>query len=136
MSWGQEKQYCLPAGVVHPEGMTESFAILASTRARQLSKTNPRYSRVFFGARLRFDLTLTETVLCDIVQVLSRKTGWCFASRAYHARLLGTSERTIRRSVSKLIKLKLLERHEKDPRQLRTTMLWISECQADDVAGP
>ena len=96
----------------------------------------PRYAHVFFGARLRFDLSLAEATLCDIVVVLSRKTGWCFASRAYFARLLGTSERTVRRSVARLIELKLLERRVSDARQLRTTMLWISECQADDVAGP
>ncbi len=116
--------------------MTQPLATLTANRARRLVKTNPRYSRVFFGARLRFDLTLLEAVLCDVVHVLSRKTGWCFASRAYFARLLGSSERTVRRSIARLIELKLLERKEGAPRQLRATMLWISECQADDRAGP
>ena len=108
---------------------------LGSERLRQHAKTNPLYARVFFGARRRFGLSLPEVVLCDVVVVLSRKTGWCFASRAYLAGLLGISERSVRRSITQLEEKKLLERKTGSPRQLRATMLWISECQADDVAG-
>lgn len=116
--------------------MNTAISELGQDRLRQLAKTNPRYARVYFDARRRFDLTLAEVVLCDVIQVLSRKTGWCFASRAYLAGLLGVSERSVRRAVSRLIEIKLLERHPKDTRQLRTTLLWITENQADDVAGP
>lgn len=115
--------------------MVHSLSSTGEERLRRLAQTNPRYAKAFFGARRRFDLTLTEVVLCDVVQVLSRKTGWCFASRAYLSGLLGVSERSVRRAVHRLIEKKLLERHPEEQRQLRTTMLWISENQADDVSG-
>lgn len=118
------------------EGMTQNVRGLAAERHRRATNTNPRYARVYFGARLRFDLTLAEAVLCDVVVVLSRKTGWCFASRAYLATILGVSERQVRRMIARLEAEKLIERRDGQPRQVRATMLWIAECQADDQAGP
>ena len=115
--------------------MTTPIHTTTTQTLRRLSKTNPRYAKLYFGACLRFDLSLTEATLCDVVVVLSRKTGWCFASRVYLAHILRVSERSVRRMVTRLEELGLLERRKGHPRQLRATMLWISECQADDVAG-
>ena len=116
--------------------MTQSIHTTLQSNYRRATKTNPRYAKLYFGACLRFDLTLTEAALCDVVVVLSRKTGWCFASRTYLAHILRVSERSVRRMVTRLEELRLLERRAGEPRQLRATMLWIAECQADDVAGP
>ena len=116
--------------------MTTLIQTTLQANQRRYTKTNPRYAHLYFGARLRFDLTLAEAVLCDVVTILSRKTGWCFASRAYLATILGVSERQVRRMVTRLEELNLLERHQGNPRQLRATLLWITECQADDQAGP
>lgn len=116
--------------------MTTSIQNASRQSYRRAAKTNPRYAHVYFGARLRFDLTLAEATLCDIVVVLSRKTGWCFASRAYLATILGMSERQVRRMITELSTKSLLERHSSDQRQVRATMLWITECQADNQAGP
>ena len=108
---------------------------ITTRRAHQLARTNPRYARAFFGARRRFDLTTPEVVLADVICVLSRKTGWCFASREYLASLLGVSERSLRRMLARLKAQKLIESDLKRPRQLRVTLLWITENQADDVAA-
>ena len=117
------------------EWMTHSIMRITNDPARRFTRTNPRYAKLYFGACLRFDLTLTEAALCDVVVVLSRKTGWCFASRAYLACILRVSERSVRRMITRLNDLKLLERKSGNPRQVRATMLWIAECQADDVSG-
>lgn len=116
--------------------MTDHIRDLTAARHRRATNTNPRYAKVYFGARLRFDLTLTEAVLCDVVVVLSRKTGWCFASRAYLGVILGVSDRQVRRMLTRLEEEKLIERRHSKARQVRATMLWIAECQADDQAGP
>lgn len=116
--------------------MPDSISKLAASKLSQVSRTNPLYARVYFGARRRFELTIAEAVLCDVVTVLSRKTGWCFASRAYLTSLLGVSERSLRRMLTRLTEKGLIERHQGNERHLRVTMLWITENQADDVAGP
>lgn len=115
--------------------MTHPFSHLANERLRAHTRTNPRFAKVYFGARIRFDLTLGEVVLCDLIEILSRKTGWCFASRGYLGTLLGVSERSVCRMVARLEEKRLIERHPGDERQLRPTMLWITENQQDDLAG-
>lgn len=115
--------------------MLTSMATHISQHTRRHLITNPRYAKVYFATRIRFDLTLTEATLCDVIVVLSRKTGWCFASRAYLATILGVSERSVRRMLTRLADLGLVERHPKRVRQVRATMRWIAECQADDLAG-
>lgn len=115
--------------------MPQSIGDLSTERFRQVAKTNPRFAKAYFGARRRFDLSVAEVVLCDVIFILSRKTGWCFASRGYLARLLGLSERSIRRMIARLEEKRLIERHPGDERQLKTTLLWITENQQDDLAG-
>lgn len=86
--------------------------------------TNPRYARVFFALRRSFGLTVSECLLVDTVAILSRKSGWCFASRSYLANLFGVSTRTLRRMVASLKERGLVEGHPTDPRLLRPTRAW------------
>lgn len=106
--------------------MPHDVSSLLSEKSDQLFKTNPRYGRVFFEARLRHDLTTDEALLADIIQTLSRKTGWSFASKDYLARLLGVSSRTVQRALATLQEKELVRRHPDHPRQLQTTVLWIT----------
>ena len=89
--------------------------------SRAAPRTNPVYGRVFFVLCREFDLTVTECLLVDIVTTLSKRTGWCFASRGYLADLLGISTRSLRRTLAALTKRGIVEPHPRDIRQLRTT---------------
>lgn len=71
-------------------------------------------------------LSYSEALLLDVIDTLSRKTGWCFASRTYLARLFGLSPRQIRRYIQSLYKAGLLEYHKTNPRQVRATSLWTT----------
>lgn len=88
-------------------------------------KTNPLYGRVFFGLRQHFELTASECLLADVVMILSRKSGWCFASREYLAGLLGISTRTLQRMLARLKERELIEHHPRDARRLRPTGRWM-----------
>ena len=83
-----------------------------------------RYGRVFFDLRSRLDLTVHGCLLLDVIDSLSRKTGWSYASRGYLANLLGCSPRSLRRLISSLVEKKLLEIHKDDARKLRTASRW------------
>lgn len=71
--------------------------------------SRPRYVRIDFDVRRRLNLTLTEYALLGMVEVLSRKTGWCFASRGYLAETLGISDRSVRRALAQLRERGLVE---------------------------
>lgn len=85
-----------------------------------------RYGRVYFGLRKEFGLSVSEALLLDVVGTLSRRTGWCYASRAYLGDMLGLSERSTRRILSELAKRGLVERHPSNSRWVRPTGLWIT----------
>ena len=84
---------------------------LLGPAGQQPPRTNPTYGRVFFALRRRYDLTTEACLLLDVVGVLSRKTGWCFASRDYLAGLLGVSPRTVSRHLAILKAKGLVEEH-------------------------
>lgn len=102
------------------------------------SSPNPRYGRVFFALRERYDLTTEACLLLDVVEILSRKTGWCFASRDYLAGLLGVSVSSIKRLLADLESKGLVERHPERPRQLRPTTRWhqAKASVETDQTGP
>ena len=85
-----------------------------------------RYGRVDFNLRRRFGLSVSQALLLDVVATLSRRTGWCYASRAYLALMLGLSVRTTRRLLSSLAEEGLLERHPTHSRWVRPSRLWIT----------
>ena len=84
------------------------------------------YGRVFFDLRKRFGLSVSEALLLDVVDTLSRRTGWCYASRAYLADMLGVSVRSVRRMLSRLAELGFVERHPSHARWIRPGAPWIS----------
>ena len=86
----------------------------------------PRYTRIYLDARRALGLSITEYALADIVFVLSRRSGWCYASHAYVAELLGVSERSVRRMVARLKERGLLESHPSKRGHIRPTSRWIS----------
>lgn len=101
--------------------------LLGALRPLGGKNTNPRYGRVFFALRARFQLSASECLLADVISILSRKSGWCFASREYLADLFGVSTRTLQRMIATLKERGLIEQHPNDPRRLRPTKRW-EEC--------
>ena len=91
--------------------------------------TNPRYGRVVFSVRQHFGLSASECLLTDVISILSRKSGWCFASREYLASLLGISTRTLQRMLAHLKERELIEQHPYDARRLRPTDLWMKAAK-------
>ena len=83
-----------------------------------------RYGRVFFDARKRLELSTKECLLLDVIETLSRRTGWCYASRAYLAGVLGVSKRTLQRMLRRLLDRELLETRSEGSRELRVTDQW------------
>jgi DNA-binding transcriptional ArsR family regulator len=86
------------------------------------SKTNPRYGRVYFELRERYSLSVEACLLLDVVEILSRKTGWCFASREYLAGLIGTSTRTVQRHLATLKEKGLVEMNSRNGQSVRATV--------------
>ena len=100
----------------------ESLKTLIDQQRASLERRNPRYGRVFFALRRRYDLTSEACLLLDVVATLSRKTGWCFASREYLAGLFGVASRTVQRHLSILKEKGLIEVHPSDPRLIRAVV--------------
>lgn len=88
-------------------------------RGPELFRSNPTYARVYFALRRHYNLTISECLLLDVIEILSRRTGWCFASREYLAGLFGVSPRSIQRMIARLTDENLLERNPANIRQLR-----------------
>ena len=91
-----------------------------------------RYGRVYFELRKEFGLSVSEALLLDVIGTLSKRTGWCYASRAYLADMLGLSERSTRRMISELSERGLVVRHASHSRWVRPTGLWITRGQPGD----
>lgn len=92
-----------------------------------------QYARLHFTKRDRFMLSISEALLLDVIDTLSLKTGWCFASRTYLSRLFGLSPRQIRRYLHTLHEAGLLEYHKTNPRQVRATSLWTAWGQGSSA---
>ena len=105
-------------------------ALLAEGKPVGALTTNPSYGRVFFALRQHFRLSSSECLLADVISILSRKSGWCFASREYLANLLGISTRTLQRMLARLKERDLIEQHPHDTRRLRPTDHWVSTFQS------
>ena len=96
---------------------------LANTNGRR--RRAPRYTRIYLDARRSLGISITEYALADIVFVLSRRQGWCYASHAYVAELLGVSQRSVRRMLVRLKDGGLLEAHPSRRGHVRPTPKWI-----------
>lgn len=103
---------------------TNEIKEIIKEREDKIAKTNPQYGRVYFSLRKRFGISIKEALLLDVISILSRKTGWCFASQKYLAFLFGISERQLRRMVSNLKEKNLLESNSKYSGQLRSSAKW------------
>lgn len=91
--------------------------------------TTPRYTTILHDVRIRLGLNFEEYVMCDLIYHLSHNQesanpGWCYASRGWMVDAIGIPERTIKRIISKLVKLGLVVRKRGDQSQLKTTPLW------------
>ncbi len=94
-----------------------------------------RYGRVFFNLRRHFQLTSGEALLADVIDTLSRKTGWSFASKRYLASTLGVSERSLQRMLDKLVESGLVERKRgRRGIELRVTERWSAARATDGPA--
>ncbi len=91
---------------------------------------NPPYVRIDLHARKKLNLTINEYALLAMIEVLARKTGWCFASRDYLGRALGISDRTVRRGLAKLRDHGLIE----GSRSLRPTEQFTRFVRTDNLS--
>ena len=92
-----------------------------------------RYGRVYFDLRKRFDLTVEECLLLDVLETLSRRTGWCYASRAYLAEAFGISKRSLQRMLARLRAEGLVERKAGRTSPTRADWFAITEKMFDSV---
>lgn len=79
------------------------------------------YGRVYFVLRHRFDVSLSACLLSDVIFTLSRRTGSCYASKAYLARIFRVSVRSIHRDLTELEAVGLIVR---EGALIQTTPLW------------
>lgn len=121
---GKELPTRNPPGI-NPPGRKPPGKPPASHPPGHYPRPNPRYGRVFFALRQRFELSVEECLLVDVVQTLSGRTGWCFASRPYLARLFGVSPRTLQRMIARLKAAGLVRSHPRERRQLQPTSRWV-----------
>lgn len=74
-----------------------------------------------------------EFCLCALIDRLAHnsqnRTGWCYATKDHLADVLNTSERTIYRSINKLINLSLLKRQE-NTSNVTITSKWMNTLEA------
>ncbi len=94
-------------------------------RASSRPQGVPRYGRVYFDARRQLGLSVGEYLFLDVVHTLSRRTGWCYASRQYLAETFGVSVRSIQRLVARLEERGLLEVAGDSSRQVRPTEYFL-----------
>lgn len=96
-----------------------------------------RYGRVYFNLRRHFQLTASEALLTDVIDTLSRRTGWSFASKRYLASTLGVSERSVMRMIEKLDERGLVERKQgRRGLELRASERWQAARALDAPANP
>ena len=84
----------------------------------------PRYVRILIVARKSLGLSTHEYVLGAAIDALSRRTGWCYASRRYLAEVVGVSRRTVHRLLRKLRSAELVETHPQRAHLLRPSARW------------
>ena len=82
---------------------------LARWEHNQSARGSLQYVKLDLRFRREHDLSLTDMALLSLVESLSRRSGWCYASRGYVARSLGISTRTVQRSLARLRKKRLVE---------------------------
>ena len=96
-----------------------------------------RYGRVYFNLRRQFQLTASEALLTDVIDTLSRRTGWSFASKRYLASTLGISERSVMRMLDKLSERGLIDRKSsRRGLELRASERWQAAKALDAPANP
>ena len=82
----------------------------------------------FYDVRRDLGLAANEYLVSDVVDHLSGTTsrvpGWCYASRAYMARTIGVSRRTVQSLIARLEAKGIVERHSTERSLLRTTAKW------------
>jgi GTP cyclohydrolase III len=106
---------------------------VAPQDGRALVNPALKYGRVYFVLRRELRLSALECLLLDMVETLSRRTGWCFASRQYLAGLLGVSVRSVQRMLERLKSRGLVEVHPTDPVRVRPAPAWRSAKRALDL---
>lgn len=121
--------------------MVKRIGEILESKGPAAPRTNPTYGRVFFALRRRFGLSALACLLVDVIETLSRRAGWCFASRDYLASLLGVSVSSVKRLLAELEGKDLVERCRTSLWQVRPTERWRrakTDCetvQPDPPAG-
>ncbi len=103
--------------------MRQISQVVQRARPRNELRLGLRYGRVLFVLREQFGISAIECLLLDVIDTLSRRTGYCYASRRYLAALLGISIRSLQRMIRRVEAAGLLVPC-RFRRQLRTSALW------------
>ena len=67
------------------------------------------YVKIWWRVVKEFNLSPTETLLMVLIDGLSRKTGWCYASKSRLAQTINVSDQTVYSALNKLHSKELLE---------------------------
>jgi len=94
-----------------------------------------RYYKLWWGAIHQFNLSPTEALLLGLIDGLSRRIGWCYASKKSLAKTLNVSMQTIYNTMKKLSEKGLLVQSYKKLENYNTTLLtptqkWIDFIEA------
>ena len=84
----------------------------------------PSYTTVIYEVRAALDVSFIEYILLDMVDKLSRRTGYCYKSSQKMADDLGISKRGINKMITRLIEQNLLERVSNN-HTLRVTNIYL-----------
>lgn len=91
------------------------------------------YTNIQHKFRIENKLTCNEYILCDMIYMLSRESGWCHASKEYLADQVGLSRRSVINLINKLTDTGFLIKEEKTMK-LRATNKW-SDVYFNDKLG-
>jgi DNA-binding MarR family transcriptional regulator len=82
------------------------------------------YNTIHHQMRIENDLSLNDYCVADTIFQLSKKVGYCYASKETLGKMLGLSKQTIHKVLNKLESRNLVQR-SKTTNHTRTTDFWL-----------
>jgi DNA-binding PadR family transcriptional regulator len=86
---------------------------------------SPKYVKVYLPMLVELDIRSTAANLLLIIDLLTRKEGYCYASKTYLAKALNVTEPTIYNALNKLEERDLIIREHGS--QYKTSRIYVSE---------
>ncbi len=107
-----------------------------------MNSENLNYTVINHTARIKFDLSMNEYAVADLIYHLSGHpdsaySGWCYASKNTMEDMLGIAKRNILKIIERLTEKKLIEKHP-ITKHLKTTKRWYNNVimKTGDESSP